>query len=113
MSGVRTRILLASGANGLSLAARAAEQLLLVPILLAAWSAQLFGEWLMLAAVPVYLALLDFGVVQAGSNELARRVAEAVLDDERVEVVTVEVRKLRPPVPQDLASSGIRLTRRR
>ena len=43
-------------------------------------------------------------------ERMAARVAEAVLEDERIEQVTVEVRKLRPPVPHDLASSGIRLT---
>ena len=46
-------------------------------------------------------------------ERMAQRVAEAVLEDERVTEVTVEVRKLRPPVAQDLASSGIRLTRSR
>ena len=46
-------------------------------------------------------------------ERMAQRVAEAVLEDERVAEVTVEVRKLRPPVPQDLASSGLRLTRSR
>jgi dihydroneopterin aldolase len=46
-------------------------------------------------------------------ERMAQRVAEAVLEDERIEEVTVEVRKLRPPVAQDVASSGMRLTRRR
>ena len=43
-------------------------------------------------------------------ERMATRIAEAILEDTRIEAVTVEVRKLRPPVPQDLASSGIRLT---
>ena len=43
-------------------------------------------------------------------ERMSRRVAEAILEDERIQAVTVEVRKLRPPVPQDLASSGMRLT---
>lgn len=43
-------------------------------------------------------------------ERMAARVAEAILDDARIDEVTVEVRKLRPPVSQDLASSGIRLT---
>ena len=46
-------------------------------------------------------------------ERMAQRVAEAVLIDDRIAEVTVEIRKLRPPVPHDLASSGIRLTRRR
>jgi dihydroneopterin aldolase len=46
-------------------------------------------------------------------ERLAQRIAEEVLSDERVTGVTVAVRKLRPPVPQDLATSGVRITRRR
>lgn len=44
---------------------------------------------------------------------LAERIAEVTLMDERVESVTVTLRKLRPPVPVDLASVGVRITRRR
>ncbi len=45
---------------------------------------------------------------------LAQRVAEVCLEaDRRVEWVTVEVRKLRPPVPQHLSSSGVGITRYR
>lgn len=44
-------------------------------------------------------------------ERMAARFADAVLAIDRVVEVTVELRKLRPPVPQDLASSGIRLTR--
>ena len=45
---------------------------------------------------------------------MAQRVAEAcLLADQRVEWVTVEVRKLRPPVPQQLSTSGVRITRHR
>ena len=46
-------------------------------------------------------------------ERLAERIAEEVLADERVTAVTVSVRKLRPPVPQDLATSGVRITRPR
>ncbi len=45
---------------------------------------------------------------------LAARLAEVVLDhDARVEAVTVAVRKLRPPVPQQLATAGVRIERTR
>lgn len=45
---------------------------------------------------------------------LAERTARAVLaTDDRVTGVTVCVRKVRPPVPQDLATSGVKVTRRR
>ena len=44
---------------------------------------------------------------------LARRLAEAVMVDQRVEAVTVAVRKLRPPVPHHLDTCGVRITRTR
>ncbi|MBW3615167.1 MAG: dihydroneopterin aldolase [Actinobacteria bacterium] len=44
---------------------------------------------------------------------LAVRIAETVLADPRVHSVTVAVRKLRPPVPLDMASAGVRVTRAR
>jgi dihydroneopterin aldolase len=45
---------------------------------------------------------------------LAEQVAAAVLGvDHRVSAVTVGVRKLRPPVPQPLATSGVRIHRNR
>jgi FolB domain-containing protein len=46
-------------------------------------------------------------------ERLAQRVAEAVLSDERVVEVTVAARKLRPPVPQQLDTCGVRITRGR
>ena len=46
-------------------------------------------------------------------ERLAERVAEVLLVDERVLAVTIGVRKLRPPVPHHLATSGVRITRSR
>jgi dihydroneopterin aldolase len=47
-------------------------------------------------------------------ERLATRLTEVVLDhDRRIESVTVAVRKLRPPVPQQLATSGVRIARSR
>ena len=44
-------------------------------------------------------------------ERLAQRIAEEVLADERVMAVTVAIRKLRPPVPVDLASAAVTITR--
>lgn len=45
---------------------------------------------------------------------LAERAAAAVLAaDPRIDEVTLAVRKLRPPVPQQLSTSGVRITRAR
>jgi len=46
-------------------------------------------------------------------ERLAERIAEAALADDRARSVTVAVRKLRPPVPVDVATAGVRITRRR
>jgi dihydroneopterin aldolase len=46
-------------------------------------------------------------------ERLAQTLADAVLADERALSVTVAVRKLRPPVPQVMATSGVRITRDR
>lgn len=46
-------------------------------------------------------------------ERLAARIAEVVLSDDRVQEVTVTVRKLRPPVAQIVATSGVRISRRR
>ena len=68
---------------------------------------------------------LDYGAITADVERvvttlepvllerLAQAVAEVVLADQRVVSVTVTVRKLRPPVPQVLATSGVRITRER
>jgi 7,8-dihydroneopterin aldolase/epimerase/oxygenase len=60
---------------------------------------------------------LDYGavvetvekVVTGEHFTLLERIAEVVLDDGRVTAVTVSVRKLRPPVPVDLESAGVRI----
>ena len=46
-------------------------------------------------------------------ERLAERVAEEVLADLRVQRVHVAVRKLRPPVPQQVATTGVRIVRGR
>ena len=46
-------------------------------------------------------------------ERLAERIAQEALADVRVHRVEVAVRKLRPPVPQLLATSGVRIVRSR
>jgi 7,8-dihydroneopterin aldolase/epimerase/oxygenase len=46
-------------------------------------------------------------------ERFAARIAEVVLADSTIDAVTVSVRKLRPPVPQLLATSGVSIHRRR
>ena len=46
-------------------------------------------------------------------ERLAERLTEVLMLDDRVLSVTVSVRKLRPPVPHHLATSGVCITRLR
>lgn len=73
----------------------------------------------LLGATVDYAAVCDLVVAVAGRGRpqllerLAAEVAEEVLAlDQRVEAVEVAVRKLHPPVPHALATSGVRIMRR-
>jgi dihydroneopterin aldolase len=46
-------------------------------------------------------------------ESLADNIAASILRDPRVFSVTVGLRKLRPPLPHDLRSAGVRVTRLR
>jgi dihydroneopterin aldolase len=57
-------------------------------------------------------------VIDEGHVQLLERLAQAIADrllacDTRMSAVEVAVRKLRPPVPQDLATTGVRIRRDR
>jgi dihydroneopterin aldolase len=66
-----------------------------------------------------YAAAVDAAVaVVSGAphhllESLAAAVAAEVLDDPRIDAVTVVVRKLRPPLAHPVASTGVRIHRRR
>ena len=62
------------------------------------------------AAAEAVVASSSFALLEA----LAERMAETLLAaDARIAAVTVSVRKMRPPVAQHLATSGVRITRSR
>lgn len=50
-------------------------QLLGVPILLHYWGSQLYGEWLVVSAVPTYLSMTDLGFSQSAANDMTQKVA--------------------------------------
>jgi len=71
-------------------------------------------------------ATVDYGMIVARAvgvvgqehhqllESLAASLARTVLSsDERIESITVAVRKLRPPLPSDVRSTGVRITRTR
>ena len=64
------------------------------------------------------VSLAVAAAVQGAEHVLLERVAVVAADaalavDARSEAVTVAVRKLRPPIPLDVASTGVRLRRTR
>ncbi len=72
---VKHRLLAGLGANAFGQLVTVVVQLAGVPILLHAWGAQLYGEWLLLFAIPAYLAMTDLGFTQSACNDMTARVA--------------------------------------
>ena len=62
-------------------------------------------------ALAVRAAAVVSGESHALLERVAQGIADAVLADARVSSVAVTVRKLRPPVPVDLATAAVRLVR--
>ena len=46
-----------------------------VPVFLHFWGPKLYGEWLVLSAIPIYLGLTDFGFGSVAANEMTMKVA--------------------------------------
>lgn len=61
------------GAQGYSQAVQIFIRLAEVPLLLGLWGTQLYGEWLMLAAIPAFLAICDGGFAGAANREMSMR----------------------------------------
>jgi O-antigen/teichoic acid export membrane protein len=72
----RRRILRGIGATALNPLANAAIQLGTVPFLLQAWGAAKYGDWLLLSAIPSYLALTNLGFGDASGSDMTVRVAK-------------------------------------
>ena len=75
MTSVRRRILSGLGANVYGQLVTMVVQLAGVPILLHAWGVQLYGEWLILFAIPAYLSMADLGFSQSAGNDMTARAA--------------------------------------
>jgi O-antigen/teichoic acid export membrane protein len=50
-------------------------QLISVPVLIAAWGVEQYGVWLIVSAIPAYLALADLGFAQVGGSDMTMRLA--------------------------------------
>jgi O-antigen/teichoic acid export membrane protein len=74
-SGLRRRLMRGFGATALGPVTSAFIQLGAVPLLLHAWGAAKYGDWLLLSAIPSYLTLSDLGFGDASGSAMAMRVA--------------------------------------
>lgn len=68
--GLRKRIIAGIGANAYAQITNIAIQLLSLPVFLHAWSAEKYGTWQMLTALPVALAFADAGLLSGASNRV-------------------------------------------
>ena len=64
------------GANGLGLSVQLLIQLGSVPILAHSWGLERYGVWLVMLAVPGYLAVADLGYQGAAANDMTASVAK-------------------------------------
>lgn len=64
------RIVASTGSNAYAQAATIAIQLLSLPLFLSHWDLATYGNWMVVSAVPAYLAMADVGMVTAAGNRM-------------------------------------------
>jgi len=64
------RIIAGMGANSFGMAVTIGIQLASLPLFLRYWDIATYGTWLMLSAIPSYLAMADVGMVTAAGNKM-------------------------------------------
>ena len=75
MTKLKNRIINGLFASGFGQAVTIFSQLAGVPLFLYFWGAEKYGEWLILSAVPAYLAMSDFGFSSVAGNDMTMNVA--------------------------------------
>lgn len=80
-SGIARRLMRSLGASVVGQAVTAGIQFASVPLLLSAWGTQRYGEWLIMSAVPAYLAMSDIGFATAAGNDMTMKAARGENDD--------------------------------
>ena len=77
---IKKRVIKGLGVNVYSQVVTTIVQLVGVPVLLYAWGAELYGEWLILFAIPAYLSMSDLGFSQSAANDMTAKVAHGNKD---------------------------------
>jgi O-antigen/teichoic acid export membrane protein len=74
-AGVKQRLMRGFGAHAMGSVVTTIVQVVSVPVFLHCWGAKLYGEWLILSAIPTYLTLSDLGFGNVSGNEMTMQVA--------------------------------------
>lgn len=75
-STLKSKLLRNLGANAYGQLITVAIQLVSVPLFLHYWGVGLYGEWLILSAIPAYLSLSDIGFASVAANDMTMRIAK-------------------------------------
>lgn len=89
---MQKRLAAALGANLTTQMVTALIQIVSVPVFLHFWSLEQYGGWLILAAIPTYFALADFGFLAVTINKMS--IVSASGDTDRVNVLFQSAFKL-------------------
>jgi len=76
----RDRFLQGFGATSIGPVVTILAQLVSVPVFLHSWGPRLYGEWLILSAIPTYIAFSDVGFGNVAANDMTMRVASGDRD---------------------------------
>ena len=79
-SGVKRRLILGFGATALGPLVSLILQIVNVPVFLHFWGPELYGEWLLISAIPTYLAMSDMGFGTVAGNDMTMRAARQDYD---------------------------------
>ncbi|KTF18949.1 hypothetical protein [Pseudoalteromonas sp. 10-33] len=80
-NGLYTRLIRGVSANAYGQAITVLTQLVSVPLFIHYWGMVNFGEWLILSALPTYLAMSDFGIGAIASNRMVMKNAQNDKED--------------------------------
>jgi O-antigen/teichoic acid export membrane protein len=78
--GVRSRVIRSLYATGFGQAVNVLIQLAGVPLFLHFWGVEMYGQWLILSAIPAYLSMSDFGFASVAANDMTMSVAQGRRD---------------------------------
>lgn len=73
---LKKRLLKGVGANGFGQLVTVLIQVVSVPLFLSFWGQELYGEWLIISATPMFLSMSDLGFTIAAENEMTMKVAK-------------------------------------